>query len=277
MNRLTFKNHQACRVISVLSGKGGVGKSVIAFNLAHQLAEGGARILLVDGDQSCGNLHILAGVHPKVGVLQYRSGLLSLAESVSPFADDFDLLAQTTNSPSDDAAVIATAEFVGALRRDSASYDAIIIDYSSGISQSATVMAHGSDLAVLVLVPELTSIADVYGLYKYLIQANRNLECRLLINRCESIDEARYIRNKLFAATDRFLGRMPGFAGWLPEDAAVRKSVAIQRPVSAVNSGSPFVQGLNNIARVVLRATPGADEPIHLQINNHPATADKGN
>ena len=65
-------------MISILSGKGGVGKTVIAFNLAERLSTAGLRVLLVDCDFACGNSHILANVRPEYGLGNYLAGQLSL-------------------------------------------------------------------------------------------------------------------------------------------------------------------------------------------------------
>ncbi len=97
MNRLNdIRNgHSAPEVgksvlISILSGKGGVGKSVVAFNLAENLASGGAKVLLVDADLGTGNIHVLANLNSEYGIREFADGRLSLAEAVLPFARNLD-------------------------------------------------------------------------------------------------------------------------------------------------------------------------------------------
>ena len=83
------------RLVSMLSGKGGVGKSVLAFNLAERLTAAGKRVLLIDLDVDCGNLHILANQACRYGVSQLVAEELTLAEAVTPVNDKLDLLAAT--------------------------------------------------------------------------------------------------------------------------------------------------------------------------------------
>ncbi|MBU0983202.1 MAG: P-loop NTPase [candidate division Zixibacteria bacterium] len=262
------------RMISVLSGKGGVGKSVIAFNLAHQIGLSGRRVLLVDADFSCGNLHILANVAAEYGVMEFATGKLSLAEAVTRCAHSVDLLAAANGGVTNvDTSLVST--LAARLRHQAGNYDLIILDHGSGVSDPATVLAHASDLNVLVLIPELTSIADCYGLVKYLYNANANIDCRLLVNRVLSDDEAEYVQTKFAATAERFLRRVPGFLGHVPEDIDVRRSVGSQRPVIDINSQALVVQALTRVMPAV--TGPAVDTaPVNRieTINNEPATAD---
>ncbi len=85
------------RTISILSGKGGVGKSVVAFNLADAMARQGAKVLLVDADFGCGNLHLLANVAVEFGIGEYASRQVPLREAVTTLTGGVDLLASTWN------------------------------------------------------------------------------------------------------------------------------------------------------------------------------------
>ena len=176
------------RLVSLLSGKGGVGKSVLTYNLAERLAFRGHRVLLVDLDVYCGNLHILANVSFRYGVTQVVNEDLSLKEAVTFLGDNLDLLATDGRGwPEDISSTRAAAQLAARLRNEGQQYDLILIDHPSGKCQSSTVMAAASDINLLVVVPELTSIADACGLYKHLLTTDGSLDCRLLINRPRSI------------------------------------------------------------------------------------------
>jgi len=244
------------RFISVLSGKGGVGKSLIAYNLAERISARGLKVLLVDADFRCGNLHILANVHCDYGMRQFISGVLSLNEAVTAINDRLDLLPTSWNENVIDAGdIMGTAQWMQNLREQSLSYDYVIIDHGSGVSDQIAVMAHACDLNLLALVPEITSIADCYGLYKYLISTNDNIVCRLIINRLEQPDEVEYIRKKFNALSERFLSHTPGFAGYLPESDDFRKAVAAQLPLAAVSPESLALQALNKLCRDLVGET----------------------
>ncbi len=235
--------------VSVLSGKGGVGKSVLAFNLAERLANSGYRVLVVDADFSTGNIAVLANVEAGYGIQEVVSGQLSLAEAVRPFTPNMDVLASAHTGPVEGFDTASDAANLAAnLREQTGAYDAVIMDHSSGISKQATVLASASDVNLLVMVPELTSVADCYGLCKYLYYKNSSIDCRMVVNRTESEDESEYVRTKFSAVADRFLGKIPAFLGFVPEDEVFRRSVAMQRPIATINTQSPALQALNTFA-----------------------------
>lgn len=267
------------RLVSLLSGKGGVGKSVLSYNLAERLAFRGTRVLLVDLDVYCGNLHILANEACRYGVTQVVAGDLSLKEAVTPLGDNFDLLAADGRGwPEDISSAKAAAQLATRLRIEGRQYDLILIDHPSGMCQSSTVMAAASDINLLVVVPELTSIADACGLYKHLLTTDRSLDCRLLVNRAETDDEAEYIHQKFGALTERFYGRPPGYLGRLLEATSFRRAVATQKPLSATDDAEATLADLEEIA--IHLVSDGVSDQLPAQefsekaINSSPATAD---
>lgn len=266
-------------LVSLLSGKGGVGKSVLTYNLAERLAFRGTRVLLVDLDVYCGNLHILANVACRYGVMQVVAGELSLKEAVTSLDKNLDLLAADGRGWSDDiSSVKAAALLATRLRNEGQHYDLILIDHPSGKCQSSTVMAAASDINLLVVVPELTSISDACGLYKHLLTTDRSLDCRLLINRAENDHEAEYIHQKFCALTERFYGRPPGYLGRLLEAESFRRAVAAQTALSRTEGAEATLVDLEKIAdklapAVVNNFAP-AQEITQNAINSSPATAD---
>ena len=130
----------------------------------------------------------------------------------------------------------------------------------------ATVFAGASDANLLIMVPELTSISDCYGLYKYLRQTDRAIDCRVLLNRMESSAEAEYLWARFAAVIEQFMGETPRRAGLILEDEAVRRSVAEQRPISGIAAESNVLQALDDIVRDLRTASEVA------AANNQPKT-----
>jgi flagellar biosynthesis protein FlhG len=242
-------------VISLLSGKGGVGKTVLAFNLAERFAAMGKHVLLVDADFTTGNIHILANVACECGVGDFMAGGVPLRAAVTNVKENLDILASTWQGPVELLADSGrVAQLVNNLREEAISYDLVLFDNSSGISNASTIVAHGSDIAVLVLVPELTSISDCYGLFKTLVTADAALDCRLLLNRVISEEEAEFIFTRFGSLTEKFLHRVPHLLGFLSESESYRESIASQKPLSEVAGGSAAADEIAGLCRRLLES-----------------------
>jgi flagellar biosynthesis protein FlhG len=266
----------ATTMISVLSGKGGVGKSIIAFNLAERLAAAGQRTLLVDADVACGNIHILANKTCTSGFSEFAAQKVTLVDAVVPGNAKLAILGMSPQATGEGVLTVTSAAAVAAnLRKQGSVFDFMVLDHASGVSESTTVLAAASDVNLLVVVPELTSISDTYGLSKYLHSRYRELDCRLLVNRSESDEESEFIRIRFSAVVEKFLGWNPQFIGTLPEDRAVRQALAAQKPLAAVAPEAPMTQALTRLAQqLIAEYRPvSTSRTIHV-VNNNPALAD---
>lgn len=256
MNRLSTQNRttsylrHSTPIVSILSGKGGVGKTVLSFNLSERFAAMGRRVLLIDADVSSGNVHILANVGSKRGLAHVLAGTYSLKEAVVSAGKGLTLLA----SPQSRAALTVedSASLLQTLSVHSSDYDLILIDHSSGIHDSVTPLVAASAVNIVVVVPELTSISDSYGMFKQLIPDTSRTQCCLLINRVKDKGEAEHVRNKFCALSEQFLGRVPDCIGHVRNDDQVRISVARQRPVAALSPESGAAEDMSDIARKLL-------------------------
>jgi flagellar biosynthesis protein FlhG len=262
-------------MVSVLSGKGGVGKSVIAYNLAERAATSGYRTLLVDADYACGNLHILANTDPADGFEKFAQGQGTLNDLAVTLNENLYLLARSSFGPIESLSSLSQiARCAARLRQQSNGFDLVVVDHGSGINTVATVFAGTSDRNLLVMVPELTSISDCYGLYKYLRQTDHAIDCRPLLNRVESETEAEYLWARFAAVVEQFLKETPRQAGVLPEDTAFRSSVANQQPISVVAPDSPVLQALDKIIRALNSRSSAAttdSQPQEINVLTAPA------
>ena len=259
-------------LVALLSGKGGVGKSVLAFNLSERLAAVGYRVLLVDADISCGNQHILANVHVEAGLCEVARSERTFSEVRCPLAPGFDLLASVGDRAEDHPDEATVAGYIGTrLPSDAAGYDVIVLDCASGVSTITDTAMACAGQAVVVLVPELTSIADAYGLCKRGLQEGAAVS--LLVNRAADDAEAGQVAQKFQALCERFLGRVPGWLGWIPEDEVLRRSVARQCPAAQVASQSPAIQAITEVSGRLARPVGPAPD-LQRQVNANPITAD---
>jgi flagellar biosynthesis protein FlhG len=269
------------KIVSVLSGKGGVGKSVIAYNLSQRMAALGWPVLLVDADLNWGNIHILANAGNETGLSQFASGLASLKESVISVDEKLDILA-ASGDPADalESNEAACSDLISKLREQAIDYSCVVLDQSSGRSEVATTLARLSDINLLVMVPELTSISDCYGLYKHLLEQAGYLECRLLLNRVRSIKEGEYVYRKFAGMVEQFIGKPPRCQGYLLEEDMVRRSVAAQTALAHLGGHSTVMQSLTAIGRFLMadRPTQRVSDPTNRErtFNNSMAAADIG-
>lgn len=282
MNRLILQQnrpeHSRANIISVLSGKGGVGKSMIAFNLAERVCAKGKRVLLIDGDTNFGNLHIYANREAENGLIELLTGQCSYDQAAIKINPFFHLLPASMKNliPNNENLDIAS-KLVQLVDDLTGIYEIIIIDHASGISDFATATAFASDLNLLIVVPELTSIADSYGLFKKLSAHKAALECRILINRVEQNDDIEFLFSRFCALTEQFLGKCPKFFGHISEDSAMKKALAAQTPLAITYPEAIVTQDITLLAEKLVRLSSDSfPRPVNNPetINNNPALAD---
>ncbi len=263
-------------IVSILSGKGGVGKSVISFNLAERLASFGNRTLLVDADLSGGNAHILANANCEHGIEEVASGQMTLSDATTQIIPGFDLLGSVLCDPDSVAASVeGVARLMQTICSESEKYDFVIIDHSSGVSKMATAIAFASDRSIITLVPELTSIADAFGLYKYMMKTGSDLDCSILLNRVRDHAEAENVYGKFSALAEKFIGQVPSLCACLSEDDTYMKALAAQRSIASIALESIAGQELTSLATTLI-STRRVDQATNLisGINESPAMAD---
>jgi flagellar biosynthesis protein FlhG len=239
-------------LVSLLSGKGGVGKSTIAFNLAATLAEADEKCLLIDTDWYFGNQHILANVTPQGTLLDVIANNNNAKEAITEVNNTLHLIASPSGAADPQEFEAGSfAHFAADIRSLFRDYDFIIFDTPSGLIDLIRLAAGTSDTNIIVINPELTSISDSYGLFKYLANCNKNILVHLLINRVTNSHEHEYIYQKLAVMAERFLGILPNDGGYLLEDDAIVASVAQQKPLIGLAPASPAMDGLLSLRNLL--------------------------
>jgi flagellar biosynthesis protein FlhG len=256
-NRLVSFNNQtqlekAPFIVSVLSGKGGVGKSVITFNLAALMASQGDRCLIIDADWYFGNQHILCNLVPEHSLIDILNDHASAASSIINVRENLDLIASPSAVQAEcDFDGPSFVRFVASMRNLFAQYNFVFIDVASGFSELILLAANGADMNLIVLNPELTSISDGYGLFKYLLKSNRKITAHFLNNRVKETSEYDYIIQKLTVLSQKFLKTIPFDAGYLLEDKLVVESVALQKPLIDLASEGSIIDRFREVAKII--------------------------
>lgn len=218
------------QVIAVSSGKGGVGKSNVAINLGIALAEKGRRVVVLDAGLGLGNVNVLLGLTATRTLQDVVSGNCSLEDvlvegpggiRIAPASSGN--LAMNCLSSQQHAGLIHAFSDLGD------QIDILIVDTSSGISESVISFLRASQEILLVLCDEPTSIADAYALIRLMNQDYGTSRFRILANQVRNDREGSQLFEKLTRVTGRFLDAGLQYAGAIPHDEAVRKAVQRQR------------------------------------------------
>ena len=217
-----------------------------------RLAARGERCLIIDADWYFGNQHILANVVPEYSLADLLADSSKAGSTITKIRDRLDLIASPSAISADrDCTIDSFTHFLAAARDTFSRYDFILIDAASGFSELILLAANSSDLNLIVLNPELTSISDGYGLFKYLLKSNSKIAVHFLNNRVRETAEYNYIIQKLIELSQKFLGAVPLDAGYLLEDKLVVESVAQQRPLIDLAAESSVIDRFRDIIKII--------------------------
>ena len=239
------------RSIAVLSGKGGVGKSNIAVNLAIALAEIEQRVSVLDADLGLANIDILFGVVPKYNLGHVLRGdkelheiLFKVEERVSIIPGGAGLQELSDLDQQRQSWIIERLAF---LEEET---DILLLDTSAGIHRTVIDFALASDMSLLVTTPEPTAIRDAYSVLKSLCQvSNGRVRIGLVVNMAADEKEGLLISDRIISAADQFLGFKIPYLGCVMWDAAVRESVKNRKPLLLRGEDSPAAPCFRALAR----------------------------
>ena len=237
------------RVIAIASGKGGVGKSNFAANLALQMCKLGKKVVIIDADFGLANIEILLGVAPKFSVSDVLNGKVDIEDALTQgplgclFLSGGSGLA-AINDVSDAQIKRLTNGF---LSLDSQA-DCIIIDTRAGLSNAVINFIQAAADAIVITTPDPTAIADAYALLKSIRKSMPELEqVKLVVNSVSNKEEAEEVFGKLKAVSARFLSIELNFLGSIPYDPELIKAVRKQKPVSILY---PYSESANSISAI---------------------------
>ena len=238
-------------VLALASGKGGVGKSIVAANLAEALAREGRRVALIDADFGQSALPVLLNETPSVTVLDTVQTGADPTEALHETETGVTLV-QAADHPSASGAWHEDlyAALDGLIEHLSPTCDHVLIDTPAGTDGPVRWALDRADVGVLVLVGEPTAVADAYRLAKLLWTADPDYPLATVVNYAENEDDAEGIAERFGAITTRFLGTAPRFLGWVPYAHAIRHSVSTQTPV--VRSPGPARDAFAALAQSVV-------------------------
>jgi flagellar biosynthesis protein FlhG len=220
--------------IAILSGKGGVGKSNLALNIAFALNQKGAKVLLMDCDFGLANLDVLLGITPPNNVQNLLDSDIKPSDVLVPVVagvnSRFDLLPASSGVVETfDEQHRMPALLIKKIGSLASQYDYVIMDIGAGISPTVLNFASMAMMRVIIITPEPTSLTDSYALVKVL-STNRGIRDYLvLVNQVENAKQEEQSFKRLSAACTHFLNISPVSLGGIPIDNSLQEAVRKQK------------------------------------------------
>jgi flagellar biosynthesis protein FlhG len=249
------------RAIAVASGKGGVGKSNIAVNLAVAMAQRGLKVCLLDADLGLANADVLCNLQPRLTLEHVVMGKCRLVDAMLLAPGGFRLIPGASGvarladlGPTQRHSLL---EQLAALDRVA---DVIVIDCGAGISANVIGFASAAHNVLVTTTPEPTAITDGYGMVKSLLAHAPQLNIQIIVNMGGAEAEAANVFNRINRVTQTFLSRSLDYAGWVPADPVVPAAVRQRLPFGLLAPDSPATGAVMQLARR-LTAPEEIDEP----------------
>jgi flagellar biosynthesis protein FlhG len=245
------------RIITISSGKGGVGKTNIVANLGFALCRFGKRVLILDADLGLGNLDVLLGLAPEYNLSHVIKGEKTLGEIVVSGPGRLQILPAASGIQEMTALTLEERYKVfGQLNEFMRDFDIMLVDTAAGISSNVLFFNINADEVLVVAAPEPTSITDAYALMKVLSIKYGSDHFKLVVNSVANDQEADEVYRQISLVADRFLNIKIEFYGGIALDENVKKGVRQQKVVSEL---APLSKSSRNFAALARKI---ADTPF---------------
>ncbi len=237
------------RIISITSGKGGVGKTNIATNLGLAYAKIGKNVIVIDADLGLANVNVVLGTTPQYNLYHVIKKKKSMNDIIIDTSYGIKLVAGASGFSQ--IANMTEEERKGFINELYAlsNADIIIIDTSAGISRNVISFLEASDEVIVVTTTEPTSITDAYGIIKTIASENDNcdLSLKMIVNRVSSAEEAKKIAERIINIAGQFLNVKVEYLGYIYNDEAIFQAVIAQTPFLIKSPTSKAASCLNHI------------------------------
>ena len=252
-------SRSGARITAVTSGKGGVGKTFVAANLAAALARAGQRVLVLDADLGLANLDVVLNLAARVTLHDVFTGRATLDEAMQPAPGGFSvLLAGSGLVEYSRMTPEVRDKLLDVMAQVRPRFDQVLLDTGAGISDVVLFTVSLADEVLIVATPEPTSLTDAYATIKVLANTQPARPMRLLVNQTQRRGEGRSVRAQLQQVVDRFVntGAAPPLKllllGEVPLDAAVRDSIQRRQLLLESTPGCPAAIALAGAAGKLL-------------------------
>ncbi|HON12624.1 MAG TPA: MinD/ParA family protein [Treponema sp.] len=234
------KQSRKTRIITVASGKGGVGKTNVSVNMALAYARLGKKVIVMDADLGLANVNVMLNMIPKYNLYH----VIRKQKTMKDILLDTEYGIQIVAGASGFSKIANLSEderqnFINELYTLS-NADIIIIDTSAGVSNNVLSFVAAADDAVIVTTPEPTAITDAYGIIKIIATEidNLNMGLKLVVNRVKTVAEAKKVADRMINIAGQFLNLKVDYLGFIYDDPAVPQAVLRQKPFMVLDPKS---------------------------------------
>ncbi len=246
-------NMKPVRVITVTSGKGGVGKTNVVANLAVLLQKTGNRVLVLDGDFGLANMNIVMGIEARhtihdviTGEKEISDVIVTCANGVRIIPASSGIMRMTQLSASEKTILMERLEAAPV------QFEVLLIDTGAGINSDVAYLNAAATELIVVVTPEPTSIADAYALMKVMSQDHKIKRFKLLVNMVDNGKDAMGVYNNLLNVSDRFLNINIEYLGHVLRDARMSQAVLSRKVLCEGWPKSPAAECLEAVAKTLL-------------------------
>ncbi len=257
------KDHKT-RIIAITSGKGGVGKTNLAVNMAIAYAQIGKKVILIDGDLGMANVNVLLNIVPQYNLMHVINKQKKMSEIILDTEFGFKFIAGANGfSKIANLSVDELDNFAQEFASLS-NADVIIIDTGAGIANNVLQFVAAADEVYVVTTPEPTAITDAYGIIKIITTelVNRELNLKLLVNKVHTADEGKKISERIINIVGQFLNYKVDYIGFVYADPVVEQSVIRQKPFMIVNPTSKPAQCVKHIVGRIEKTDLSAENGV---------------
>ena len=253
------KERKVSRVITVTSGKGGVGKSTLTVNLAIQLSRLGKKVIILDADFGLANIEVMLGIRPDYNLADLMFRGKDLKEIIIPGPENIGFI--SGGSGIQELSRLTREQVVYLVQKlyelDELA-DILLVDTGAGLSDSGLEFVSASNEVLLVATPEPTSITDAYALLKTLNRrsgfSKEDTVLRMVANRIKGDEEGEALYNKLGIVVEKFLNLKVEYMGGIPDDPNCGKAIMQQSPITLSEPRSASVKAIASIAAKIAQS-----------------------
>ena len=260
MNLQQSMRRKPVKVVSVCSGKGGVGKTNIATNIAVALGRRGRNTYLLDADLSLANVDVLLGLQPRFNLSHVVSGEADLSSTILQGPNNIRVVPASSGSFSmTDLPAAAQAGIIQAFSDLTDQPDVLVVDTAAGISPKVARFVQAAQHPIVVVCDEPASLTDAYALIKVFSQNYGISRFHIVTNQSRKVGDGKRLFRNLSRVTDAYLDVVLKHTGDVPHDGYLIKAVQEQRAVVEAYPRSTSGEALQAIADAV-DAFPAARE-----------------